>query len=401
MDAIRQVGQTTNKIALVNTFSDLFNQILACRKAYITMLDAANKLYDLLSELDARGLVSEEVFAEWSDEVFNTQNHYSSGDITAEEALAIADKLNNANLISIPTVDGVYQLASAEDLILFSSIVNFGMNTSNAVLVDDIDLTDCEWNPIGDWNTGNTNSAYMGHFDGQGHKITNFNVTASKNFFGLFGVISTGCLIENFSIYGSLSTSYQYAGPVAAYARDDELAIRNIHSFVDIDNTCVGGRQGGILGGAHGTMTILEGCTYSGTLAANDNGGSGNYGGIVGYCNNSTSVYVNINNCLFDGKLVNTAASPGNCTFGGIVGYANSPFVTIKNCLSIGTVQSPRYAQFFGALNGPNSKIYNSYYLGDNINGSGSAQIASPQEATKVTNPQLASGEVCYKLNSD
>jgi hypothetical protein len=168
-----------------------------------------------------------------------------------------------------------------------------------------------------------------------------------------------------------------------------------------IINTCVGGRQGGILGGAHGTLTILEGCTYSGNMNSNDGGGGGNYGGIVGYCNNSTSVYVDITNCLFDGKLVNTAASPGSCTFGGIVGYANSPFVTIKDCLSIGIVQSARYAQFFGALNGPNSKIYNSYYKGDNINGSGSAQVANPQEASKVADEQLASGEVCYKLNGD
>ena len=407
--AISVVGQTDDKVALIGTFSDLFNQVLACRKAYIAMLDAANKLTDIIDDLDGAGLISDEVYKKWSDEIDAVQNHFEDGDVTAEEALAIADKLNNANVISLEMVDGAYQLTSAEDMMVFARMVNFGMNSSNAVLVNDIDFadliqegeTEVSWPSIGDWNTGDTRSAFMGHFDGQGHKITNFNVTAGKNFFGLFGVISTGCLIENFSIYGSLSTIYQYAGPVAAYARDDELAIRNVHSFVDINNTCVGGRQGGILGGAHGTMTIIEGCTYSGTLAANDNGGGGNYGGIVGYANNSTSVYVNINNCLFDGKLVNTAASPGNCTFGGIVGYANSPFVTIKNCLSIGTVQSPRYAQFFGALNGPNSKIYNSYYLGDNINGSGSAQIASPQEAEKVTGEQLASGGVCYKLNVD
>ena len=83
------------------------------------------------------------------------------------------------------------------------------------------------------------------------------------------------------------------------------------------------------------------------------------------------------------------------------MGYANSPFVTISNCLSIGKVQSARYAQFFGALNGSNSKILNSYYQGDNINGSGSGGTASPLEATKVTDGQLESGEVCYKLNGN
>ena len=409
VQAVPNAASGAEKMQLMGRFSDLFNQVYTCRKAYIAMLDATNKLFDLLNELDAAGFVSEDVYEEWADEVGDAQIHYSAGDITAEEALAIAEKMNNANLISIPYVDGVYQLASAEDLHLFSRLVNFGMNSADAALVNDIDFadlmqegeTEVEWTGIGDWNTGNTQSAYAGHFNGQGHTIKNFNVTAGKNFVGFFGVITTGCLIENFSIYGTLNTAYQYAGGVAAYARDDELAIRNVHSYMDINNTCAGGRQGGILGGAHGTLTILEGCTYSGNMNSNDGGGGGNYGGIVGYCNNSTSVYVEITNCLFDGKLVNTAPSPGSCTFGGIVGYANSPFVTIKDCLSIGLVQSARYAQFFGALNGPNSKIYNSYYKGDNINGSGSAQVANPQEASKVTDEQLASGEVCYKLNGD
>jgi hypothetical protein len=121
----------------------------------------------------------------------------------------------------------------------------------------------------------------------------------------------------------------------------------------------------------------------------------------VGYTNNSTNAVCDIIDCLFDGKLINTVAVPGNCTFGGMVGYTNSSFVTIKNCLSIGTVESARYAQFFGALNGSNSKIYNSYYKGDYINGSSSGQKANPQEATLVNDAQLASGEICFKLNGD
>ena len=404
VDSAEQAATGESKMILINRFSELFNQIYACRKAYIALYDAANNMYDIAGNLLNAGLITEESYDEWSAKADEAQENYVNGDVTAEQALAIAEELNNANLISLAMVDGAYQLASAEDLQFFAKLVNFGMNTSNAVLVNDIDMDNFieeDWTAIGDWHTGNTKSAYAGHFDGQGHTIKNFHVTAPKNFFGLFGVITTGCLIENFSIYGTLNTNFQYAGPVAAYARDDELAIRNVHSYVDINNTCAGGRQGGILGGAHGTLTILEGCTYSGTLGASDTGGSGNYGGILGYANNSSSCVINITNCLFDGKVVNTAASPGNCTFGGIVGYANAPFVTISNCLSIGKVQSARYAQFFGALNGSNSKILNSYYQGDNITGSGSGGTASPQEATKVTDEQLASGEICFKLNGE
>ncbi|MCR5534886.1 MAG: hypothetical protein K6F47_06945 [Bacteroidaceae bacterium] len=402
INAVPNATSGEEKMNLINRFSALFTEVYACRKAYISMLGKAYNLYDLINAMDQKSLISQDTYNEWDKETNAAQIHYINGDISTEEALAIIEKFDNADLIDLPSVNGVYQLATAKDLLTFARVVNFGMNTSDAVLVNDIDMTGCEWSePIGDWNTGNTKSAYAGHFDGQGHTISNLEINASKNFYGLFGVITTGCNIENFNIYGSLSTAYQYAGGVAAFARDDELAIRNVHSYMNIDNTCAGGRQGGILGGAHGTMTIIEGCTYSGTLNASDAGGGGNYGGIVGYVQNDTKVYANISNCLYDGKLENTAATPGSCTFGGIVGYANAPYVTLKNCLSIGTVKSARYAQFFGALNGNNSKIYNSYYQGDNINGSGSGGTANPQEATKVTDEQLASGEICFKLNGD
>ena len=400
-EAIGKVGQTEDKMALINTFSDLFNQILTCRKAYIAMLGAAYKLSDLLGEMDAEGLVSDELYEELDSEITATQTHYNSGDVTAEEALAIADKLNNVNLINIDVVDGVYQLASATDLILFSKVVNMGMNTSDAVLVNDIDMTDCEWNaPIGFW--GSNQIGYKGHFNGQGHAITNFNVISTQNFYGLFGVLSTNAIVENFTISGEINNeaNQQYMG-VIGYARDENVTIRDIYSCVDFINAREGGRQGGILGCADNGQTNIERCTYSGKFQSADAGGGGNYGGIVGYANNNAAAVVNITNCLFDGELVNTAASPGTCTFGGMVGYANSATVTIKDCLSIGTVQSPRNGQFFGAINGGNSKIYNSYYQGEYVNGSGSGRTPTPQEVTSVTKEQLASGEICYRLNGD
>lgn len=409
-EAIAQVGQTQDKIALIGTFSNLFNQVLACRKAYISMLDAAYKLFDLLNEMYSRGIISDAVYEEWDSVILAAQTHYNTGDVTAEEALAIADKLNNANLIDLAIVDGVYQLASAKDLTIFSWLVNSGMNTSDAVLVNDIDFADLTqggdaeitWAPIGNWNTNNTQSAYMGHFDGQGHAIRNFNAASTQNFFGLFGVLSTGAIVENFSIYGEIDNvaNQTYMG-VVGYARDENVTIRGIHSFVDFINAREGARQGGILGCADNGQTNIDRCTYSGTFQSADAGGSGNYGGIVGYANNNALVVLNITNCLFDGKLVNTAAAPGTCTFGGIVGYANSATVTIQDCLSIGTVQSPRRGQFFGAINGGNSKIYNSYYQGEYVNGSGSGRTPTPQEVTSVTDEQLRSGEICYKLNGD
>ena len=320
-----------------------------------------------------------------------------------------------------PNADGFYEIANARQLAWFEQKVNTGTLTANAILTADIDFADLmpegadpeetqvAWTPIGDWGAtrGTASAGYQGHFDGQGHTIKNLNAAAKQNFFGLFGVISSNCIIENFTIYGTYSTIYQYLGGIAAYARDINPTIRNVHSYVNINNTCVGGRQGGILGGAMvdnaNYKTTIENCTYSGTLDGNDAGGSGNYGGIVGYVNNNKANVVDITNCLFDGEVVNNNPTPGGCTFGGIVGYNNGGSATLKNCLSIGTVSAAanKYGQFFGALNGNNSIFVNCYYVGDFINGAGSGGRASGDTPVQVDESQLYSGEVCWKLNEE
>ncbi|MBQ9525351.1 MAG: hypothetical protein IJR69_09585 [Bacteroidaceae bacterium] len=416
IDAIAGAEEATTgelKMALINSFSELFNEVHACRKAYIAMAKATQTLSDAINDLLGLGLITDEEYTQWDAEIYEALDHFVNGTVSTEEALAIAEKLNIMDQM-MPQVDGVYQISTAKQLKLFAITVNNGKNEVSAVLTADIDLAelateseegetpaelDLAWTPIGLW--GNNSIAFMGHFDGQGHTIKNFKSSSTQNFFGLFGVLSTGCLIENFTIYGDIATNFQYTGGVAGYSRDTETFIRNVHSYVNINNSCAGGRQGGILGTAQNGKATVENCTYTGTLDGNDAGGSGNYGGIIGYVNNSASAIAIINNCLFDGQVVNNNAAPGNCTFGGIVGYNNSGTVTIKNCLSIGTVRSTRASQFFGALNGNNSTFENNYYLGDNINGPGSGGTAAGPAPVKVTEEQLASGEVCFKLNGD
>ena len=293
-----------------------------------------------------------------------------------------------------------YEIGTADDLVAFAEAVNGGETTANAVLTDDIDMSELtDWTAIGDWNTGAVTSAYCGHFDGQGHAIIGFDFTSNKNYFGIFGVVSTGCLIENLSVYGTMTSNVATSG-VVGYARDATPTMRNIHSYLNINNTRAGARIGGILGSSVNGTVVVDRCTYSGTLDGNDAGGSGNYGGIVGYENNNANAHLRVTNCLFDGILKNTAATPGNCTFGGMVGYVGAnPDVIIENCLSIGTVQSAITGQFYGAVKHNTCSIINSFYQGTNINGSASTVTPTTQEATLVTDEQLASGEIAYALN--
>lgn len=327
----------------------------------------------------------------------------------AKEIIAGSQKQNFLAKYKLTEINGVLQLGTAEDVVNFAKVINDGTEKSentfiDAVLTDDIDLSGVipaeGWDPIGNWGAVSYgNACYKGHFDGQGYSITGFNTVTPVNNFGFFGVISTGALIENFSIYGTITNSIKTGGAIG-FARDDNPTIRNVNSYLTINNTSVGARLGGILGTSYSNSTVnVEGCTYSGVLDGNDNAGNGNYGGIVGYTQNANTSILNVTDCLFDGKLINTTATPGGCTFGGIVGYIGAgPLVTATNCLSVGTVQSQVYGQFFGAVKNTTCSIINSYYKGDKVNGSASTVELPLQEATQVTDEQLASGEVAIAL---
>ncbi len=294
--------------------------------------------------------------------------------------------------------EGYYEINTPAKLKWFSAWVNSSSDnvTSNAKLTDDIDMTSiaATWVPIGDWHTNGVTSAYKGHFDGQGHAITNFNVTTTQLYYGIFGVISSAT-IENFSISGTITNSdYSNIG-VIGYSRDDNVNIQNIHSDLTITNNGNDKHVGGILGSGNAGTTNINRCAFLGTINADD---KTNAGGIVGYFKNGATAVVNITNCLFDGTI-STKADASNC--GGIAGYggANVSGVKIINCLSLGTITAKKEGQFFGNIMNTGSSITNCYYKGDKINGEGSSELTS-LEATEVTADQLASGQVAYKLGA-
>jgi len=90
-------------------------------------------------------------------------------------------------------------------------------------LTADIDLgvapynTGAGWNPIGDYSTSSTATAFQGNFDGNGKVVKNLTINRpTKDYVGLFGYIDAGTIkrlgIENCNIVG-----YSYAGCLAGY----------------------------------------------------------------------------------------------------------------------------------------------------------------------------------------
>ncbi len=100
--------------------------------------------------------------------------------------------LSGINAFALDQVDGVYQIGTAADLVEFANIVNGGENGANAVLTADIDMTDVAWTPI-----GNSDSRYVGTFDGQYHTVNNLRYESTEERIGIFGVVNGGCVIKN------------------------------------------------------------------------------------------------------------------------------------------------------------------------------------------------------------
>ena len=308
-------------------------------------------------------------------------------------------KKSESAYASFDVIDDKIQIGSATDLIDFAGVINTGDYTLNATLTADIPLTD--WpTSIGNWS-GKV-ACYKGHFNGGGFTIgsADFSYSTTGNYHGIFGVLSSGAIVENFTVRGTINSSHDAIG-VIGFTRDTSVSIRNIHSYINITNSGTDKKAGGIVGNGNNGTTNIDRCTFSGFIRTS---AKCHCGGIVGYVNNDNRAIINITNCLFDGEVTGTTGANDGSGAGGIIGYvgANPNSVVIRNCLSKGTVSGDISGQFYGAVKNAANSIMKSYYQGSAINGTADDTVTPVTlEATPVTDGQLASGEICYALNGD
>ena len=159
----------------------------------------------------------------------------------------------------------------------FAKLVNDDETTANAVLTDDIDLSEIcgeniggqsvSWTPI-----GNSSNEYTGTFDGNGKTIENLyiNNTTSANDQGLFGYVGSSGTVQNLTVTGSVA-GYINVGGVVGY---------NSGTFENCAFTgSVSGYWyvGGVVGNNNGGT--VTGCIFSGSGKVS---GSNSVGGVVG-----------------------------------------------------------------------------------------------------------------------
>ena len=204
-----------------------------------------------------------------------------------------------------------YQITSTADWNTLASNVANGNTYSNTYFKLTADIT----------VTTMVTATFSGTFDGGGHTLT-FNYTATGDNAAPFAYI-TGATIENLRVAGTITTSKKFAAGIVAIS------------------------NGGTITNCRSSVTI-----------ASSTSGDGTHGGLVA---DSFQGKLDINNCLFDGKLLGTTTT--SC--GGIVGWHKQGTLNITNTLFAPaevTVQVQGGAIF--ARNGATS-LDNCYYISD------------------------------------
>ena len=266
----------------------------------------------LVTELEAFAAIVSglTVEADLEDEKASFQTLYAELQTTADavrltevynELVAIRAALESSAKFmefasAVTAVDGVYQIGTANELVLFSEIIIDGPYANlNAALTADIDLKDVTLAPI-----GNNDVRYAGTFDGKGHAVVNYTYdNEAKAESGLFGVVAGatiknvllknayvvgneniggivgriyGGTIQNCAVVNSYVEGRDHVGAIAGEIRDN-ATIQNCYSDADIYSRAY--QAGGFAGTSRGGSFLNN--EFLGSI----NCAGGSVGGVV------------------------------------------------------------------------------------------------------------------------
>ena len=239
--------------------------------------------------------------------------------------------------------DGIYQIATAQDLEDFSNMVASGNGKISGALTGDIDFAGVSHMPI-----GTVSSPFSGTFDGQQHFIRNMSLDLpEQEYVGLFGVLNDGAYIKNVIVdWSCVVTGKRFVAGIA------------------------GGTNGG------GTVTF-ENCGNEASVGAAEE----NAAGICGVSMNS-SCGIKMLNCF------NTGGISGNRECAALCGWVGNSGSVITNCYNAG---------FVIGMDGNNS-------LWRNGNGKGTNNFDTyGYQGTPISEDEydLSCGAVAYQMNGN
>ncbi len=363
-----------------------------------------------------------------------TSDQYTVTENRAENKITVSKTYNGKTLtadvpitflsVNAPTAnaDGYIEIPSADVYKWFASKVNAGQNSLNGLITADFTISGDDY-----LAPGTQSVKYVGHLNGQNHTITMDTSAASSARPAFVGHVSTGAIIENVKLVGTIKNEQYYTAPVG-YLWDG--TVRNITSSCTIEGadytggivgkmgkgsvenclvtggTVTGGKNtGGIVGSIEGgTITDCGNKATVGTTTA--------YklytGGIAGYVNtSSSSLSITISGCYNKGNVSNTAnAAASNTGNAGCFGYVYAYYspITITDCYNTGNV-SANYivGGVVGYARGNNStntvKFNNCYSTGTVTNYNGTANTTYSGSFAGYTDYSYVTFTNCYALS--
>lgn len=240
-------------------------------------------------------------------------------------------------------------ITTAQELMDFADAVNngdyIGIADVTVELGGDIDMSGCDWTPIG----VDENRYFSGTFEGNGHTIRNLTITKNATgYFGLFGY--TTATIQNVNLTGSLTNTYtdsmyvpSIVGAIAGYLLGGTIRNCTTDFTITSENNMMRSYTGGIVGAAEDSTVVN---CVSGTRLI---GQFGEYvGGVVGGIVNGAQIH----NCIYDGTITLTGTSNLEC--GGIVGdiYAKSEIPEVSYCINQGNIDASVSTSSIGGIAG-------------------------------------------------
>ena len=196
------------------------------------------------------------------------------------------------------TVSDPYLIKTREQL----NNIKYGDLSANYKLVEDIDLANAEWEPI-----GNQCNPFTGNLNGNGCSIKNLKITSENSNLGMFGFIVDGT-IENLNFVNVNIAGGSYTGALAGTGKS--VSVRNCKM---IGTNCINGQS--YTGGLAGKLenSTVSNCFVTGTITNTNSYAGGLVGYVSGGSVSDSSTKVNIS---------------GDSDIGGLVGEANDTIFT-------------------------------------------------------------------------
>ncbi len=354
------VGKETNIPSLFSAF-DCFNQSIPVSVEIEGEQDVGNTLIVTISATDTVGnsltrqycfgvLPSEKSFVElyvgktlWKAFFVDDNDDYTLPIPTLDEGFESVGWIDRNGVI-YSDIDGKGLVRLLEHTQLFYGVYKTGYTpiyTSEQLyslelnkkyfLVIDLDLDSKEWTPI-----GTLYSPFNGEFNGNGNVISNFSITGTVQYTGLFGY-NTGSIknlgIDEFKVEIDSSSSHDY--------------------YVNY--------SGGLIGSNCGDVTN---CYAIGCVTDSSSSGNESHNDIIGYTGGLIgNNFGKVINCY---AMVNVVSHKGDNSVGGLIGYNTGD---ITNSYANGNVISapePNYSVNAGGLVGynENGTITDSYAIG-------------------------------------